>query len=77
MNKNNNDIFIKNHGIYRCPDGFHAVIIEFYYKYTSKVLKIDYLSWQYETKRITQWVKDNWDKIETKVDSIEVLLREE
>ena len=49
-------------------------IIEFIYKNTSKVLKIDSFIWEHNSEKILDWIKNNWNGIHTSIDYIDVTI---
>lgn len=57
------DICWKVHKHYISGGGLPINIIEFFYKDTSKVLRVDTKIWENEAESIVNWVKNNWNGI--------------
>ena len=70
----NKDICWKVHKHYISGGGLPINIIEFFYKDTSKVLKIDSFNWKYNSEKILDWIKNNWEGIHTSIDHIDVTI---
>lgn len=70
-----NDICWKVHKHYISGGGLPVEIIEFIYKDTSKVLRVDSRTWENEAEDIVNWVKRNWQGIKTSIDNISVIIK--
>lgn len=71
----NKDICWKHHQTYTSGGGLRVEIIEFIYKDTSKVLRVDSRTWKNEAENIVNWVKRNWQGIKTSIDDISVIIK--
>lgn len=69
------DICWKVHKYYISGGGLPINIIEFFYKDTSKVLRVDTKIWENEAESIVNWVKNNWNGIKTSIDNINVIIK--
>lgn len=69
-----NNICWKHHKSVSNTGAIPYEIIEFIYKNTSKVLKIDSLNWEYNSEKILDWIKNNWEGIHTSIDHIDVTI---
>lgn len=69
-----NKLYWKYHATNLYNGGLPYEIIEFFNKDTSKVLKVDSLSWESSASEIINWVSENWEGIKTSMDSCDIMI---
>ena len=70
----NNEIVWKVHKHYISGGGLPVDIIEFIYKDTSKILRVDSRTWEEQQKNILNWIKRNWNGIKTNEDALDFIV---
>lgn len=69
-----NDISWKVHKHYISGGGLPVNIIEFFYKGTTKTLRVDCDIWENDPESILKWLKRNWNGIKTSIDTLDVII---